>query len=344
MLEFARRTPEDLERVFREAGAQRGIGAHIAEKDFWVCWLLRLIFDDAEFSGKLVFKGGTSLSKVFGIIQRFSEDIDLSVDPEWLGFGDAARLDAAPSRSQFDKRAKALQEACIAKVRDQFLPAMNRHIAAKLPSAGSTITFELDESTHSPVLLFQYPRAGHTGSLTPHVKMEFGSLYDQRPTGRHMITPLTAEVFPALFGEPSCSVVALEAERTFWEKATLLHVEYHRPKDKAFPLGMSRHYSDLAALSQHPAGRGAAVDFDLLTEVRTHKQTYFRSGWAHYDSAVPGSLHLVPSKERRAEVGRDYVRMADMFMAAAPSSFDTIMTQLEDLEKQINAAVTKHNK
>jgi hypothetical protein len=338
MLEFARRSADDLQRIFREAGAQRAIGPHIVEKDFWVCWLLRLIFDDAELGGHLVFKGGTSLSKVFGVIQRFSEDIDLSVDPDWLGFGDAARLDAASSRSQFEKRAKALENGCIAKVRDEFLPAMSRHITTNLPGiAASAITFEEDESTHSPVLLFAYPRAGQTGSLRQHVRLEFGSLYDQRPTGTHAITPLTAEAFPTLFREPSCSVVALEAERTFWEKATLVHVEYHRPSDKAFPLGMSRHYSDLAALSRHVAGQRAVVDLDLLARVRTHKQTYFRSGWAHYETAVPGSLRLVPPAERRAQVERDYGTMADMFMTTPPS-FEKIMTELEDLERQINGA------
>jgi hypothetical protein len=161
MLEFARRSVDDLQRIFREAGAQRAIAPHIVEKDFWVCWLLRLIFADTELGGHLVFKGGTSLSKVFGVIQRFSEDIDLSVDPDWLGFGDAARPDAAPSRSQFERRAKALEDACIAKVREWFLPGMNRHIAANLPSqAARALTFEVDESTNSPVLLFTYPRAG----------------------------------------------------------------------------------------------------------------------------------------------------------------------------------------
>ena len=338
MLEFARRPADDLQRIFREAGAQRAVAPHIVEKDFWVCWLLRLIFADAELGGHLVFKGGTSLSKVFGVIQRFSEDIDLSVDPDWLGFSDAARPDAAPSRSQFEKRAKALEDACIAKVREWFLPGMNRHIAANLPSqAARALTFEVDESTNSPVLLFTYPRAGQTGSLRPQVKLELGSLYDQRPTGTHAITPLTAEAFPALFREPSCPVVALEAERTFWEKATLLHVEYHRPADKAFPVGMSRHYSDLAALSRHAAGQQAVADLDLLTQVRTHKQIYFRSGWAHYESAVPGSFHLVPSPERRAQVERDYRAMGDMFMVTPPS-FEMIMTELEDLERKINAA------
>jgi len=113
MLEFARRPTEDLKDIFTQTGAQRGIVAHIVEKDFWVCWLLRLIFDNAELGGHLVFKGGTSLSKVFGIIQRFSENIDLSVDPEWLGFRGAARPDPAGSRSKFNKQIKKLEDTCI---------------------------------------------------------------------------------------------------------------------------------------------------------------------------------------------------------------------------------------
>ncbi|HUJ08804.1 MAG TPA: nucleotidyl transferase AbiEii/AbiGii toxin family protein [Verrucomicrobiae bacterium] len=338
MLEFARRPTGELHDIFRRVGAQRTIPPHIIEKDFWVCWLLRLIFADPDLGGHLVFKGGTSLSKVFGIIQRFSEDIDLSVDPVWLGFDGDARPDAASSRSQFDKRVKALEDACIAAVRDRFLPALSRHVAANLPGQpASVLSFEVDEATHSPVLLFAYPRAGQTGSLRPQVKLEFGSLYDQRPTGTHTIKSLTAEVFSALFREASCQVVALEAERTFWEKATVLHAEYHRPADRPLPVGMSRHYSDLAALSRHAAGQRAVVDFDLLARVRAHKQTYFRSGWAHYETAVPGSFHLVPSPERRAQIAQDYRGMVDMFMATPPS-FETVMTELEAMERQINAA------
>ena len=99
MFDFARRSSVDRQRIFREVGMQKAIGSHIIEKDFWVCWLLRLIFDDKELGNHLIFKGGTSLSKVFGIINRFSEDIDLSVDPDWLGFSDNNRPDAASRKS-----------------------------------------------------------------------------------------------------------------------------------------------------------------------------------------------------------------------------------------------------
>jgi hypothetical protein len=336
VLDFARKpTPERLQ-TFSEAAERKNIGLHIIEKDFWVCWLLRLIFADPDLGGHLVFKGGTSLSKVFGIIQRFSEDLEMSVDPNWLGFGGELRPDAASSRSQFDKRARSLEDACIAAVLDRFLPALSRHVAANLAGQpASVLSFEVDEGTHSPVLLFAYPRVGQTGSLRPQVKLEFGSLYDQRPTGTHTIKPLAAEVFPTVLREPSCSVVALEAERTFWEKATVLHAEYHRPADRPLPVAMSRHYSDLAALSRRAAGQRAVTDFDLLARVRVHKQTYFRSGWAHYETAVPGSFHIVPSQERRVQIEKDYRGMGDMFMAAPPS-FETILEELAGVERQIN--------
>jgi len=338
MIEFARRPSEDLQRIFREAGARRNIGPHMVEKDFWVCWLLRLIFTDIELGGHLVFKGGTSLLKAFGIIQRFSEDIDLSVDPDWLGFIGDKRPDTAASRSQFDKKVKALEIACIETVRDRFLPALNHHITMDLPGHPiSSLSFEIDEASHSPVLLFAYPRMEQTGSLRPQVKLEFGSLYDQRPIGTHDIRSMAAEVFPVLFREPAFPVVALEAERTFWEKATLLHSEYHRPADKPLPVGISRHYSYFAALGRHVAGQQAVGDFDLLARVWAHKQTYFRSGWAHYETAVPGSFHLVPSPERRAAIERDYRGMRDMFMAT-PLSFETVMEELEAMEKRINGA------
>ncbi|OGH61464.1 MAG: hypothetical protein A3G34_04895 [Candidatus Lindowbacteria bacterium RIFCSPLOWO2_12_FULL_62_27] len=314
------------------------MGSHIVEKDFWVCWLLGVIFSDPELGGRLIFKGGTSLSKVFGIIQRFSEDIDLAVDPDWLGFGGDMRPDAASSRSQHDKRTKVLEEACITVVRDRFMPVLARHITAKLPGTqASALEFEVDAATHSPVILFAYPRSGKiTGSLRPQVKLEFGALYDQRPVAAHTITPIVADVFSDLFRAASCPVVALEAERTFWEKATILHAEYHRPADKPPAIGISRHYYDMYCLSRNPAGERALADIDLLTRVRKHKQSFFRSAWAHYDTAMPGSFHLAPAPDRRQQIERDYRDMTDMFMSTPPP-FAAMMTHLAAVEEKFNA-------
>ena len=113
--------------------------------------------------------------------------------------------------------------------------------------------FQVDAATHSPVVLFHYPCAEPFGFeyLGRFVKMEFGSLTDQRPVGTHNVRPWLAEEFPAMFGDFRCELVALELGRTFWEKATILHAEYHRDAAKPVREHFSRHYSDMAALAQH---------------------------------------------------------------------------------------------
>jgi hypothetical protein len=132
MVEFARLSLDERAPYFQEAANLRGLTRLIVEKDFWVCFSLHLLFSTPEIANKLVFKGGTSLSKVFGIIKRFSEDIDLSVDPDWLGFGGEDRPDAARSRSQVEKRWKRLNDACAAMVDENVRPALEQAIEAAL--------------------------------------------------------------------------------------------------------------------------------------------------------------------------------------------------------------------
>ncbi len=112
---------------------------------------------------------------------------------------------------------------------------------------------KVDEQTQFPVLTFYYPtdEPGAQGYIHPQVKLELGSLTDQRPIGDHTVTPWVAEEFPRLFMQPECHVVSLEAERTFWEKATILHAEYHRPQDKPMRSRLSRDCYDVCRIAQH---------------------------------------------------------------------------------------------
>ena len=165
--------------------------------------------------------------------------------------------------------------------------------------------------------------------------MELGSLTDQRPAGEHSVTPWVAEDFPDICSEPSSSVVALEAERTFWEKATILHKEHHRPADKPMRSRLSRDCYDLCRLAVHSTGVKAMLDLDLLARVVAHKRLYFHSSWAHYDTAQPGSLRLVPPAHRLAELRADYQEMQEMF-TKPPPVFDDILTQLQTIEAEIN--------
>lgn len=340
MLEFARLPLDQRVPYFQEVANRRGLTRLIVEKDFWVCFSLGLLFSTPTIADKFVFKGGTSLSKVFGIIKRFSEDIDLSVDPDWLGFGGENRPDRAGSRSQFEKRCKKLNDTCAAAIDQKIRPTLEQAIQDVLGptrDGGTYLTFMLDAQTHSPVLTFRYPtiEPARPGYVHPQVKLELGALTDQRPIGDHTVTPWVAEEFPALFAAPACRVVALEIERTFWEKVTILHSEYHRPADKPMRSRLSRDCYDVCCMAAHPAGRRAMEDLDLLSRVVRHKRTYFQSAWANYDTAKPGSLRIVPGDSRLAELKADYQQMQEMF-TEPPPPFDEILRQLRNIEDTLN--------
>lgn len=325
--------PADERRLYLEqAATRRNISPVVMEKDFWVCWLLGILFE-SEFAGSLVFKGGTSLSKVFGVIERFSEDIDLSLSPVFLKLPEAGT-----SRNQANKWMTMAEAACGTSVRNQIGPAMEAAVEAVLgKSERMWFEFLTDPNTNSPILLFHYPSSQPTGFdyLKRSVKLEFGSLTDQQPVGRHPVRPWVAEVLPEAFPDWRCEVVALEVERSFWEKATILHTEYHRPADKPTPDRFSRHYADTAALAKHPAAKSALDRHDIRNQVVEWKSQFFGSSWANYEQAKPGTFRLVPPVERQLALRRDYLAMRDMYLTE-PISFDEILATLTDLETRIN--------
>ena len=318
---------------FEQAAARRGLSAIVLEKDFWVCWLLDVLFR-SEFRDRLVFKGGTSLSKVFRIIERFSEDIDLSVSPSLLGLPEAGT-----TRNQADKWMTLAESACTEAVREQFQPALEAEARGVLgrPERGAWFEFAADPTSGSPNLLFHYPTDQPTGFdyLRRAVKLEFGSLTDQQPVGRHRITPWLVDALPDAIPDWQCDVVALGLDRTFWEKATILHAEHHRPAGKATPDRFSRHYADVAALARHPVTERAIADLDTCARVVGWKRLFFGSAWASYETARPGSFCLLPSDERLPALRRDFTAMRDMYLAEPPS-FDAALATLADLERRLN--------
>jgi hypothetical protein len=332
-LSFLALPAEERRLYIEQAAVRRNVSPVIMEKDFWVCWLLGILFK-SEFAGQLVFKGGTSLSKVFGIIERLSEDLDLSLSPEFLKLPDAGT-----SRNRASKWMKKAEAACGDAVQNLIKPTMEAAVSGALgKSEQGWFEFLKDATTNSPVLLFHYPSSQPAGFdyLKRSVKLEFGSLTDQQPIGRHPIKPWIADVLPHAFPEWQCDVVALELERSFWEKVTILHTEYHRPAEKPMPDRFSRHYADTAALARHPTAGRAIDQHDLRDRVVAWKGQFFGSSWANYDQAKPGTFRLVPPPERLPALKRDYQAMRGMYLSD-PASFDDILAALAALEQRINA-------
>lgn len=338
-------TASDRAALFGETGAGRGVANTIIEKDFWVCWTLKRLFTLPEnTAASLVFKGGTSLSKAFGIIRRFSEDIDLSFDRTDLGYTG----DRDPEKQGISRK-KAGQ------LIDDLVGDVEKHIAERLlPALRVVIVQELGEPQHdewslavddadAQTLNFHYPvalpAAEYQGMayITPRVKLELGARGDPWPAEKKIIRPYAAEDFPDFFEDPDTTVTVLSARRTFWEKATALHAEANRPADSAPPQYFSRHYYDLAMLLDSDEGKAAATDLELLVTVAKHKTTFFRSGWANYDAARPGTLQLMPSEARIKALRADYRAMAPMMFDDTPPSFDDILSTIEKFQGTINS-------
>jgi Nucleotidyl transferase AbiEii toxin, Type IV TA system len=344
MKAFAQRPDRERADVFEETAARRGIGrAAIVEKDFWVCWVLSQLFgadglsDARSATPPLLFKGGTSLSKVFGLINRFSEDIDLTVDRALLISENENPEAPGISGNAQKKRLKILSQNCAAYVRDQALPF--------LASTGvGTVEIEPDpEQEFLQTLLFTYPKAlraaeyGGTAYVNAVVRLEFGARGDLWPPETGQVTSYAAEEFPGLFSHTSTPVRALSPQRTFWEKATILHA-IACSESIGNAERQSRHYADLARIADASVGKLAIANTALLLDVARHKTFWFAKAAARYDLAKPGSLRLVPSEDIQAELAKDNARMREMFISPPPS-FSEIMRRIAEIESRVNERV-----
>lgn len=329
MHRVARLPASQRRELFQESALQRGMNAAVIEKDFWVCWVLKHLFADPELGTRLVFKGGTSLSKVFGLIDRFSEDIDLVLDWQLLGYGPGQE----DPYQDFDSKGK----------QDRFNKGINRKAAEYI--AGALVSNLEQLFAHCPeirvavddtdphALNVGYPAAFSENYIRPEVRLEIGPLASWIPSGRYLIQPYAAGIFPEVFEEPACPVVAIAAERTFWEKATLLHQEAHR--DGVLPSRYSRHYYDAYKLASSPVRQRALEDLELLRQVVEFKQRFYPCGWACYERAKPGTFRLVADRARHPVLRRDYRDMGIMIFGEIPK-FDTLMDTLQRLEDEIN--------
>ncbi|MDG2340153.1 MAG: nucleotidyl transferase AbiEii/AbiGii toxin family protein [Paracoccaceae bacterium] len=335
MDQFANDTAEQRDEAFQEAAAQLGISKAIVEKDFWVCWSLKQLFALPTFGDHMIFKGGTSLSKAYDVIHRFSEDVDLSLDRAQLGFeGDRDPENPNLSGKKQKQLVKELQDAAEAEVSGSLLAEIQAAFDANLDQDIS-LTVDPDDAQ---TLLFAYPSLSgdSSGYVKPIVRFEFGARGVHLPAEVREISPYVHQAFPNLLGSGGVDVNVLGVERTFWEKATILHMLYHQNSTKPLADRMSRHYYDMAQLIDHEAKTRALDNLDLLEHVAHHKLVFFKAAWANYENAKPGSLRLMPNAALTTDLRRDYSGMREMIIGDAPD-FDEILSAIEAFETEINA-------
>ncbi len=319
--------------ILETAAARSGRPAVILEKDVRICWALRVLFDLPD-ALPMAFKGGTSLSRVFGIVDRFSEDVDISLDYRALAEGfdpfapgisrSAVRRFGDRLRARVADYTRTVVGPALEAAAGQ-LPASGRH-AVRIDGDGERVHVAYPSAVENPV-----------GYLASEVLLEFGGRNVIDPNERHEIVPDLAALTDGL-DWPAATVTVLSPARTFWEKATLIHVECHRGRLASGPERLSRHWFDLACLARHEAGRTALADRALLRDVVRHKTVFFNAGYANYAHCLDGGFRLVPGEDGLAGLRTDYdaMRRAGMVRPDA-TAFEALIEDLGVLEAELNA-------
>lgn len=330
MRDTARLSESDRRELFRNTADKMGLNDAIIEKDFWVCYTLDYLFHRCTWKDSFTFKGGTSLSKAFHLISRFSEDIDLILDWRVLGYGKEEPWEKRSNTKQdiFNKQANVRAELFLA---EQFCPAMKQALSQELGCEANIYIDDKDKQT----VIFAYPNLFTNTSTLQVIRLEIGALAAWTPAKLAKIEPYAASFYPKVFRQKETTILTVSPERTFWEKATILHHEANRPKLSDMPQRYSRHYYDLYRMSQTSVKDTAFAQVELLKKVVDFKMKFYPRAWAKYQEAVPGTIKLLPPKYRLEVLEADYESMKDMLYGEIPN-FDTIMEVIQRLEKEMN--------
>ena len=336
--EFMLAPERDRVDLFLAAANRVGTVIQNVEKDFWVCWALRVLYHEVPAgSPRLLFKGGTSLSKAYGLIQRFSEDIDITVFREDLNepasVEDLERLSGKKRKAKLD----AIRDAC----RSWVTGPLRERLSAAVKELTSAGRIEVDkDDPDGQTLLVWYPTVAADGSgyVRPAVRIECGAKSALDPHQEAVVRPYIAEDAKEL-DLATASVITIEAARTFWDKVVVAHGlrRWYEIRGELRQEGqrVSRHYYDLHCLYQSKAGAAALADRGLEADCVRHARMFFDRPDFDLASAKPGTLAIAPTGPMRDALRRDYGNTAPMIFGAAPS-FDEVMDSVRKVDIAAN--------
>ena len=335
----------DRRDLFLATANRLGTPLQNVEKDFWVCWVLDLLFNGHAFNEpRLLFKGGTSLSKAYGLISRFSEDIDITVFREDIGqnvkIGDLEKLSGKQQRVRLD----AIKRACQDYIQNTLKVRLNKQLEMAFQKAGLLFTetpvFLDPDDPDQQTLLVRYPSVVGDANdyVQPTVKIEAGAKSALDPHRQTVIKPYVADDMTNA-DLTVRGVITIDAERTFWDKVIILHGlrRWHDKRGQLRQQGhrISRHYYDVYQLLKFDTGLRAIQDQALAVDCARHAQLFFNSTDLDLKSARPGSFAISPTPEMQTALKRDYQAMAGMIFGEVPD-FSAVMDKVAKLEWQIN--------
>lgn len=335
MIGFAGAKDTDRRVLFSNAAMKLGLHTEVVEKDFWVCYTLDYLFQRSPWRKALVFKGGTSLSKVYHAIHRFSEDIDLILDWRLLDYGEKEPWEER-SRTGQDKFNKKMVRETSSFLKDVFVPTLQKAISSEL---GREAVISMDEGDADQCTVnFYYPHVFVDSYLRPEIRLEIGPLAEWTPSHIGELHSFASEAYPEVFKTPQTEVLTVDIERTFWEKATILHKVACSSKEGKIPPRYSRHYYDLFSLSSiNKVKENAFERSDLLASDIRFKDKFYHSKSASYETATRSTIRLIPDEEAIVSLRKDYTHMERMMYGNGKQpTFDEIISGLRLLEDEIH--------
>jgi hypothetical protein len=328
MTKFYNLSETEKRSILEEASKRLDMPIFNVEKDWWVTQTLTLVFN-MDIGKHLVFKGGTSLSKSWGIIKRFSEDVDLAVNRGFLGDFEGELK---------KKKITKLRKASSAHIINEFAPDLQEEFNKRGMNDVKINVIETTESDQDPKLVeIQYsPVVAYANYIKPRVLLEIGCRSLIEPKTEKAITSLIDETFPDTeFAQQPVLIPSVNPERTFLEKIFLLHEEFQKPEPRSER--MSRHLYDLYKLCQVPECKAALSNKDLYNTIVNHRIQFTKMKEVDYTKHKPEFIDFLPNEKVLDAYRKDYNEMQENMINEEGPSFDDLMKELEQLKVEVNS-------
>lgn len=326
--EWLKLTDETRLRIFSETGRSRGLLPFAVEKDWWVVHTLHLVFT-MDCNQSLVFKGGTSLSKAWNLIERFSEDIDLALDREFLGF--TGNLEYADVRRLRRKSYEYFTTAFTPELQNKFIEVGLKNVKVKYRV--------VKNHDQDPMIIeIYYPKLTEKDTyLKPGVLVEIGSRSLKEPYTDRIFASMVAENYPGQpFSDKPITIPTVNPERTFLEKIFLLHEEFQRPEEKKRVDGLSRHLYDIEKLSRTKFAEIALQSSDLYNTIIKHRSKFNRISGIDFTNHSPDKIKFIPPEHLLPDWEKDYKLMQENMIYGDIISFFELIQKLGTIQKRIN--------
>jgi Nucleotidyl transferase AbiEii toxin, Type IV TA system len=324
-------TSTEKREIFNEVAAEWNLPAAAIEKDWWVTRTMEVLFQ-TEIGPHTIFKGGTSLSKAWNLIDRFSEDIDLALDRNFLGF----------TKEMTNSQVTKLRKHSFHYISNDFFSILEKaYKTAGFRSVKLNLT-EVKSNDEDPVKIeVHYPSVTtRSDYLPPRVLIEIGSRSLKEPFTERKFCSIVGEHFKGRpFADHELTIATVNPERTFLEKIFLLHEEFQQPREKARVDRLSRHLYDIEKMMDTPYAKKALSDKNLYNQIIEHRQTLTRIRGIDYANHSRDKVNPLPPDELRSAWKKDYEQMQQNMIYRESLTFEKLMTRIEDLVAKLRSSV-----